>query len=55
MDRGTWQATGHKVTKNWIRLSAHMCTHTHIHTHTHTHTHDPGTSNITHTYTDTHT
>ena len=32
MDRGTWQATVQRVTKNQTRLS----THTHTHTHTHT-------------------
>ena len=33
MDRGAWQSTFHRVTKNWTQLSMH----THIHTHTHTH------------------
>ena len=32
MDRGTWWATIHRVTKSLTRLSVH--THTHVHTHT---------------------
>ena len=38
MDRGTWQAAVHRVTKNqtWLKqLSARAHTHTHTHTHTH--------------------
>ena len=39
MDRGAWQATVHRVAKNWTWLhdSTHR-TYTHTHTHTHTHT-----------------
>ena len=39
MDRGTWQAAVHGVTKSQIRLSNRTHTHTDTHTHTHTHTH----------------
>ena len=31
MDRGTWQATVHGVTKSWTQLSIHRHTHTHTH------------------------
>ena len=27
MDRGAWQATVHRVTKRWTRLSNRACTH----------------------------
>ena len=30
MDRGAWQATVQRVTKNWTRLSIYTHTHTHI-------------------------
>ena len=35
VDRGTWQATVHGVTKNQTRLSVRVHTHTHTHTPTH--------------------
>ena len=45
MERWTWQAIVHGVSKcqtwqsNWARAHTHTHTHTHSHTHTHTHTH----------------
>ena len=36
MDRGTWKAIAHGVTKSQARFSDWACTHTHTHTHTHT-------------------
>ena len=36
MNRETWQATVHRITKNQRELSN---SHTHTHTHTHTHIH----------------
>ena len=36
MDKGTWRATIHRVTKSWTQLkelNTHTCAHTHTHTH----------------------
>ena len=37
MNRGTWQATVHRVTNSWTQLKqlAHVLTHSHTHTRTH--------------------
>ena len=36
MDRGAWQATVHRVSKSWTRLSNQTRARAHTHTHTHT-------------------
>ena len=51
-DRGVWQATVHRVTKDGTQLSTHTHTHTHTHTCTHVHAY---THVHTHTHTYTHT
>ena len=35
MDRGTWWAAAHGVTKSWAQIGMSSRTHTHTHTHTH--------------------
>ena len=38
MDRETWQATVHGVSKSQTQINMHVGMHAHTHTHTHTHT-----------------
>ena len=46
MDRGTWWATIHGVTKSRDDLANNTHTHTYTHTHTHTHTFDVHISSL---------